>query len=71
MIDRAERWREMSLQAASRRRHNEMIEKTWSVRGGGEINLGVVSHKSDVAQERMQAEKDPRDGGKGYGRTTH
>ena len=56
MMDKAKRWREVILQEASRRIHSEVIEKTWSVRGGGAINPGVVSHKSDVARERMQVE---------------
>ena len=60
----------MRLQAASRRRHNEVIEKTWSVQRGGEINLGEVSHKPYIVQERMQAEEDPHGGGKCVGRTT-
>ena len=71
MMDRAKRRRKMRLQAASRRRHSEVINKTWSVRGEEAIDLGEVSHKSYVVQERMQAVRDPRDEVKCDGRTTH
>ena len=71
MINRAERWSKMSLHAASRRRHNGMVKKTWSVRGGGAFNPGVVNHKANVTRERMQAENEPHGEGKRIGRRTN
>ena len=70
MINRAERRSKMILHAAKGRRHTEMVEKTWSVRGGGAFNPGMVNHKANVTLERMQAENEPRVEGKRNGRTT-